>query len=138
MLGKALGLARWARDEINRIPGFYAFGRELAGQDGCFDFDETKLGINVKQTGYTGYQVEALLRDRFNIQVEMSDLYNILAIVSIGDREEDVTALVNALRQLSPGRTGSKAPKDFEIPESPEMIVTPRDAFYNSKKNRET
>jgi len=134
LLGKALGLARWARDEINRIPGFYAFGRELAGQDGCFDFDETKLGINVKQTGYTGYQVEALLRDRFNIQVEMSDLYNILAIVSIGDREEDVTALVNALRQLSPGRTGSKAPKDFEIPESPEMIVTPRDAFYNSKK----
>jgi len=134
LLGEALELARWAREEINRIPGLYAFGRELTGRDGCFDFDETKLGINVRQTGYTGYQVEALLREKFNIQVEMSDLYNILAIVSIGDRREDVTALVNALRQLSLHRGGSIKVNDFEIPESPEMIVTPRDAFYNSKK----
>ena len=31
----------------------------------------------------------------------MSDLYNILAVISIGDSREDVTALVNVLRQLS-------------------------------------
>jgi len=134
MLQEALDLARWAREEINRIPGLYAFGHELAGQPGCFDFDETKLGVNVKNTGYTGYQVESLLRKKFNIQVEMSDLYNILAIVSFADRREDVTALVNALRQLSLGRSENMKANDFAIPENPEMIVTPRDAFYNGKK----
>jgi arginine decarboxylase len=134
LLGKTLELARWARDEINRIPGLYAFGRELTGREGCFDFDETKLGVNIRQTGYTGYQVEALLRERFNIQVEMSDLYNILAVISIGDRREDVAALVNALRQLAPGGGGGTKVNDFELPENLEMIVTPRDAFYNSKK----
>jgi arginine decarboxylase len=134
MLEEALGLARWAREEINRIPGLYAFGHELTGNAGCFDFDETKLGINVRHTGYTGYQVEAMLREKFNIQVEMSDLHNILAIISIGDRKEDITALVNALRQLSLVRNENMQNNDFIIPENPEMIVTPRDAFYNEKK----
>lgn len=134
MLEQTLGLARWAREEINRIPGFYAFGHELAGQAGCFDFDETKLGVNVRNTGYTGYQMEAMLREKFNIQVEMSDLFNILAVISIGDREEDIAALINALKQLSPGRNEKAQSRELVIPENPEMIVTPRDAFYNEKK----
>ncbi len=134
LLQDTLELVRWAREEINRMTGFFAFGQELAGLPGCCDFDETKLGVNVKNTGYTGYQVEVLLREKFNIQVEMSDLYNILAIVSIGDRREDITALVNALRQLSLISPGDMRKNDFTIPDSPEMIVTPRDAFYNGKK----
>ena len=134
MLEETLELARWAREEINRIPGFHAFGHELAGWAGCFDFDETKLGVNVRNTGYTGYQIEAMLRESFNIQVEMADLYNILAIISIGDRKEDIAALVNALGKLSLGRSENIRTNDFIIPENPEMIVTPRDAFYNEKK----
>ncbi len=134
MLEETLKLVRWAREEINQIPGLYAFGDELIDKTGCFDFDETKLGVNVRNTGYTGYQIEAKLRENFNIQVEMSDLHNILAIVSIGDRKEDITAFVNALRQLSLGRNEEKVSNDFKIPDNPEMIVTPRDAFYNEKK----
>ncbi len=134
MLEETLELARWAREEINRIPGFHAFGHELAGLPGCFNFDETKLGVNVRNTGYTGYQIEAMLRESFNIQVEMSDLFNILAIISIGDRKEDIAALVSALQKLSLGRGENIRGNDFIIPENPEMIVTPRDAFYNDKK----
>lgn len=135
LLEETLGLARWARDEINTIEGLYAFGRELTGREGCTDFDETKLGINIRQLGYTGYQVEAMLREKYNIQVEMSDLYNILAIISLGDRMEDVTALVNALRKLSEGRSGNALRNATSMPDSLEMIISPRDAFYNSKKS---
>lgn len=135
LLEETLGLARWARNEINTIDGLYAFGRELAGRDGCADFDETKLGINIRQLGYTGYQVEALLREKYNIQMEMSDLYNILAIISLGDRMEDVAALVYALRELSAVRSGDTLCYSTSLPDSLEMIVSPRDAFYNSKKS---
>jgi arginine decarboxylase len=135
LLEKALGLARRARSEINGIDGLYAFGRELAGTAGCADFDETKLGIHVGRLGYTGYQVEAILREKYNIQVEMSDLYNILAIVSLGDREEDLEALVNALRDLSSGKAADAPASEVLMPENPEMIVSPRDAFYNAKKS---
>lgn len=135
LLEETLGLARWARNEINTIDGLYAFGRELAGRYGCADFDETKLGINIRQLGYTGYQVEALLREKYNIQMEMSDLYNILAIISLGDRMEDVAALVYALRELSAVRSGDTLCNATSLPDSLEMIVSPRDAFYNAKKS---
>ncbi len=135
MLEETLKLARWARDEINKINGLHAFGRELAGQPGCFDFDETKLGVYVGKTGYTGYQIEVMLREKYNIQIEMSDLYNILAIISLGDRREEVEALIHALREIASSKKDDLPANSFVIPESPEMIVTPRDAFYNAKKS---
>lgn len=135
LLEETLGLARWARNEINRIDGLYAFGRELAGREGCADFDETKLGIHIKRLGYTGYQIESLLREKYNIQVEMSDLWNILAIVSLGDRKEDMEALVHALAEISSVRNADTPARAVMLPDSPEMIVSPRDAFYNAKKS---
>jgi arginine decarboxylase len=134
MLEETLQLARWARDEINKIEGLYAFGKELIGTPGCNDFDETKLGVNVRGLGFTGYQMENKLRKEYNIQVEMSDIYNILAIISIGDRMEDVEALVNALKDIAL-KTGAKELRAATmIPQNPRMIVSPRDAFYAHKK----
>lgn len=134
MLEHTLELARNARSEINEIPGLYAFGHELAGQIGCFDFDETKLGVHVSNIGYSGYQVESMLREKYNIQIEMSDFHNILAIISLGDRQEDTAALVQALKEISNNRSESACMNDFTTPDNLEMIVTPRDAFYNEKK----
>lgn len=135
MLNHTLDLARWARTEINRIPGLYAFGNELAEKAGCFAFDETKLGVHVAGLGLSGYQAEEILRERFNIQVELSDLYNILAIITIGDREESVKLLVAALAEMAAGAESERVSPHFEIPTRPEMIVSPRDAFYSPTKS---
>jgi arginine decarboxylase len=134
LLEETLELARWAREEINKIEGVHAFGTELAGKPGCYDFDETKLGVNVINLGCTGYAAETILRKEYNIQIEMSDLYNILAVVTIGDRREDLEALVNALKSMAEKGCVNRGNRVAIIPENPEMIVTPRDAFYNSKK----
>ncbi|RCX20939.1 arginine decarboxylase [Anaerobacterium chartisolvens] len=134
MLENTLEMARWARREINSIKGLYAFGEELKGTPGCHDFDETKLGINVRGLGYTGYQMEAKLRKEYNIQIELSDLCNILAIVSIGDRREDLQALINALSDISSKVGDVEYKNTVIIPQNPKMIVSPRDAFYSPKK----
>lgn len=134
MLEKTLQLARWAREEINKIDGLYAFGKGLIGTPGCYDIDETKLGINVRRLGYTGHQMESKLRKEYNIQIELSDLCNILAVVSIGDRKEDMEALVNALKDIAGKTKVIELKNAVLIPQSPKMIVSPRDAFYSSKK----
>ncbi|MFZ5989951.1 MAG: aminotransferase class I/II-fold pyridoxal phosphate-dependent enzyme [Bacillota bacterium] len=134
LLENALGLARMAREEINKIEGLYAFGKELVGTPGCYDFDETKLGINVSGLGYTGYEMEAKLRAEYNIQIELSDLHNILAIVSVGDKEENLTALINALKDIASKTEIREYAKPTIIPQNPKMIVSPRDAFYSPKK----
>ncbi|ANY67840.1 arginine decarboxylase [Paenibacillus sp. BIHB 4019] len=134
MLEETLWLARWARDEINKIEGLYAFGQDLIGTPGCFDFDETKLSIHVAGLGYTGYQVETLLRKEYNIQLELSDMHNLLAIVSIGDSKENLETLVQALRDISSKTEKVDSKNVVAIPKSPEMIVSPRNAFYSPKK----
>jgi arginine decarboxylase len=135
MLEHTLELVRWARDEINKIEALYAFGKELIGLPGCHDFDETKLGVNVRKLGYTGYQVEKKLRNEYNIQIEMSDLYNILAVITVGDTKEDLQALVNALKDIAGKTTVEEVKNATRVPYKPKLIVSPRDAFYSPKKS---
>jgi arginine/lysine/ornithine decarboxylase len=65
---KALHIARYARDEINKIPHFYAFGKELIDGKGVFNYDETKLSINTSQLGITGLEVYDILRNEYMIK----------------------------------------------------------------------
>lgn len=132
-----LQMTRDARAEVNQIDGLYAFGKELIGQPGVYDFDETKLGIYVAGLGMTGFQAYDLLRDEYNIQVELGDTLNILAIISVGDREKPLKALIEALRDMSQ-RYGGKEGKQMKYAkialENPEVIVSPRNAFYTAKR----
>lgn len=134
MFQQVLEIARQTRDEINRWEEFYAFGQELAGTPGCFDFDESKLGINTRCLGLTGYQLESKLRKNYNIQMELSDLRNILGIISLGHRYEDLEALTHALQDIARQSKYRKARPCPAIPDSPEMVVPPRQAFYSPKK----
>jgi arginine decarboxylase len=65
-----------------------------------FDFDTTRLTINVGQLGMTGYEAERILRQRHNIQVEMSDASNVVCICTAADSPESVGALFSALEGL--------------------------------------
>lgn len=134
MLENALKLARRARKEINRIDGLYAFGKELVRKE-VADFDETKLNVNVSRLGLTGYDVDRLLREKYGIQIELADLANIMAIVSIGDDKEHLDRLVNALKDIAKNRKVIDVGDAALPPAMPSVVVTPRDAFYSEKKS---
>src|SRR3990172_1941004 len=104
LLGKALSLARWARGRIKEIPGPHRLGKKGVMERGMGDLDETKLTINVSGLGISGYEVSQILNTEHDIQVEMSDPFHVLVIVSIGDRREDLILLVKALEQVAAGR----------------------------------
>lgn len=138
LLDKAIKLAQEARSKINRIPGLFCFDREMVknplfGQMG--DFDMTKLTINVSELGLSGYQASSILNNRYHIQVEMADSLNVLVIVSIGDRRDDLNRLVEALREISKERHGQGvSPSLFSKVGLPSFGVaaqmTPREAFF--------
>lgn len=134
MLDKVLALTRQARQEINQINGLHAFGLDCTGTSGAINFDESKLGINVCRLGITGYQMEAILRERYNLQIELSDLNNILAIVSLGHYEDDVQRLIDALRNIARACVFHENRKCPQIAYCPEMVVTPRTAFYSPSR----
>ena len=42
-----------------------------------------------------------ILSNKYHIQLELSDLYNGLAVGSFGDTKENIDALINALKEIS-------------------------------------
>lgn len=129
-----VALAEETRNKINEIPYLYCPGKEIIGTPATFDFDPTKLIISVKDLGISGYEVENFLREKYNIEVELSDLYNILCIITPGDTQEETTLLVKALKDLiehfhSSSEKNIKTIK-VEVPNIPVLAISPRDAFY--------
>jgi len=129
---KALRLARRAREALNQIPGIYCFGDERIGEEAIYDYDPTKLTIHVRELGITGYEAEKWLREVHNIEVELSDLYNVLCFITAGDSEETVNALVAAIRDLSQTFYAKGTAREVRVvlPKIPVLALSPRDAFY--------
>ncbi|MBW7473595.1 aminotransferase class I/II-fold pyridoxal phosphate-dependent enzyme [Paenibacillus oenotherae] len=129
---QAIELAQYARREINSIEGLYCFGEDILGDEATYDYDPTKVTIHVRHLGITGYETENWLRDHYNIEVELSDMYNILALITPGDTRDTVETLLAALRDLSKShyRLNDVQELVVKIPEIPQLSLTPRDAFY--------
>lgn len=71
---KVAEMARYAREEINAIGGYYAYGAELINGRSIYDFDVTKLAVHTRDIGLAGIEVYDLLRDEYDIQIEFGDL----------------------------------------------------------------
>lgn len=127
-------IADYARTEINKIGGYYAYGKELINGDSVFDFDSTKLTVYTLDIGLAGIEVYDLLRDEYDIQLELGDIGNVLAYISIGDRMREVERLVSALydikRRYKKDRSGLF---DHEYI-NPMVVMTPQEAFYAAKE----
>ena len=136
LIQKALELAAVLRDLVNEVPGLYSFGEEAVGRPGFDSLDLTKVTVTVRELGITGYRAEKYLRERWGIQVEMSDLYNILVIVSFANTLEEVRRLVHALQALVEAVKSGELDRDLiraqksipELPPVPMMAMTPSNA----------
>lgn len=131
-LERAIRLANAAREEINRIPGLSCLGPEGLDRSSSFDLDPTKLCVTVTGLGLTGAEVEVMLRERYGIEVELSDLYNILCLVTLADDEASIGALVDALREIAREHCARRPARPVEVrtPEMPPLAMSPREAFY--------
>ncbi|MCR5260839.1 MAG: aminotransferase class I/II-fold pyridoxal phosphate-dependent enzyme [Candidatus Gastranaerophilales bacterium] len=128
-------LADYARGEINKIGGYYAFSKEKIDGDSIFDFDTTKLSVHTLDIGLAGIEVYDILRDEYDIQIEFGDLGNILAYLSIGDRKQEVERLVSALADIKRRYQKDKAGMLSQEYIPPTVIMTPQESFYAEKES---
>jgi arginine decarboxylase len=144
LLSRTIELANETRRRLNEIPRVLCFGEELEGRPGVFDLDPTKITITVKQLGYTGYEAEEILRRRYNVQVELADLFNCLALFTIGTTPDAAHELVYAVRELaredrpvdifSPSGVLERRLKTgtYKLPAIPRIRLVPREAFLSA------
>ncbi|WP_141431331.1 aminotransferase class I/II-fold pyridoxal phosphate-dependent enzyme [Bacillus sp. 03113] len=132
LLDRTISLAQSIRERINRIEHLYCIGEEVLKTKAAYDYDPTKLIISVKDLGLSGFDVEKWLRKHYNIEVELSDLYNILCIITPGDSEREADLLIHALEDLSKEyhTLAEKVHVQVMLPNIPVLALPPRDAFY--------
>lgn len=133
MVKKTLAFSNYAREEINKLGGYYAFGEELIDGDMVYGFDTTKLSIHTRDIGLAGIEVYDLLRDDYGIQIEFGDIGNILAIISAGDRNLEIERLISALSEIKRLHEKDKAGLFDHEYITPYIIMGPQQAFYGEK-----
>lgn len=136
LLDKTLTLARQTRSRINEIPGFHCMDKSYCDAKGRFNFDETKLVINTSELGLSGFDIFKEIRKLQNVQLELGEVSEILAVFTIGTTPSDADNLVEGLTKISE--------KYYEITDIqkvphfsyafPELIARPREAFHAPSK----
>ncbi|HEU5434320.1 MAG TPA: aminotransferase class I/II-fold pyridoxal phosphate-dependent enzyme [Thermomicrobiales bacterium] len=132
LLERAIALAADARRRLRAIPGVGVLDGEQLGAPG---FDLTKLVIDVNGLGVTGFAVEALLRERFGIGPEMSDLVGVVCLVTLADNAASIDRLVQAFATIAAERAGTSpigaALRSSGAAIAPgEQAMSPREAFF--------
>jgi arginine/lysine/ornithine decarboxylase len=135
LLGKAISLAETTRAEIRQLSGVQCIGREIVGNPGAADLDPTRVVISLRSLGLTGYEVDDLLRTVGRVQIELSDLFHVVALITISDSEKEVDQLVKGIKQIlkmPPQKSkGLLEKKEAKLPDWPPLKLSPREAFVS-------
>ena len=134
LLDNVIALATRARDILSELPGISVLTPDRLGVS---TYDLTKLVIDVHGLGMTGFEAEDILRNRFCIQPESSDLVGVVCFFTVGDTDGSTDKLITAFKTLSAER-GNQAGLDSsaELRSSGAIItpgrqaMSPRDAFF--------
>lgn len=120
------------RSEISRLPGLFAPGNELFELPGVYEYDPSRLIVNVSELGITGFEAADWLYSQKRILVEMADLYNVVLILSPASLES-ADLLIDGFSSLAAAcSTSRKNPSlpDFRGLPLPQQLLTPREAFF--------
>ena len=135
IFAKVAELAEYVRNEVSKIGDYYAFSKDLVNGDSIYDFDTTKLSVHTRDIGLAGIEVYDILRDEYDIQIEFGDIGNILAYISVGDRNRDVERLISALYDIRRRYRRNKSDLFTQEYINPQVIITPQRAFYAEKES---
>ncbi|WP_455542361.1 aminotransferase class I/II-fold pyridoxal phosphate-dependent enzyme [Intestinibacter sp.] len=135
-------------DLLDYIHDFEKELLQINGVEVVKGHDKTKVFVSLKKLGINGYNLEEILRYKYNIQVELSNYYGVLLICTIGNEKSDFEKFLSAIKSIvenySNNKNDSLEDYDEKITELmelnypdliPQKIISPREAFYSNKKS---
>lgn len=132
----AIKIAKDAKKRIDEIKGFIAHSKDYFVSKGSYNYDETKLVVELDRLSINGFELYKILKDEYHIQVELAETYVFLLLFTVGSRSKDVDILVDALKDIS-----KRFYKDDVIYDNhhyisgfPELCTRPRVAYHSPLK----
>lgn len=144
LMTRTLQLADDAKIRINQIPGLSVL--ELANTQGFVDIDRTRLTVGVSELNLTGFEADDILHRQLDVTAELPSLQHLTFIISLGNTQADIDALVSALCTLASEHSRPKSINSWQdvfIRWKKELLqihpssfiiypsISPRDAFFS-------
>ena len=129
-------LSRYAREQIAKIKGFVPCNKGHFIERGCYDYDDTKLVIKLDCLDINGFELYHLLKEKYNIQVELAETYVIMGILAIGSDKKGINRLIKALKDVSKNHYHKNVtyPHHAFSTDFPFQISRPRTAYHAPSK----
>jgi len=137
LMSRTLQLADAARTQISQIPGLSVL-EPIVPTPGFVTLDQTRLTVTVSGLGLTGFESDEILNQQLSVTAELPSLQHLTFIISLGNTEADITALVQAFTTLSKeyrrNSNNVSIPideKGTQIADTYLRLISPRDAFFS-------
>jgi lysine decarboxylase len=142
LMNKTIKLAQQARGRLKSLKGLQILELEKS-QLSFTHLDVTRLTVDVRALGLTGYEVDEILHQKLGVTAELPMLNSLTFIISLGNIEADIDKLVDGFSALIAdtnyppyqGEIGGINPYNQEDNNSYKM--SPREAFFATKKTIE-
>ncbi|MBR0366561.1 MAG: aminotransferase class V-fold PLP-dependent enzyme [Clostridia bacterium] len=92
--------------------------------------DRTRVVINFNEYELSGFEVSEMLSERFGIDVEMADLFNIVLIVTSYNNRTDIKKLIEACGVITTGAERRRTKPAFIPPAAIRDIISPSEGWY--------
>ena len=99
------------------------------------DLDPMKLTIRISDFGLNGKQADKMLLEKYGVGAELSNLHNLLFLITYADNKDTLETLKISLIDLIKGRKKRNQVMEFPIvPKIPPSKILPRKAFFGDIK----
>ena len=132
LLGRAVGLAEWARGRFREVPGLDVVGLDIAARaPGLLMHDPTKIVLTLTGTGADGQVVADVLEER-GLHLEFADRDTFAPVITMADTPATVEFMVTEIIRAVEEHRGQPRPL---VPITawtlePDPAMTPREAFF--------
>jgi arginine decarboxylase len=141
LLGEVLRLARQTAAAIGEIPDLAVMGDDVLTRPGASERDAAKITIDLTALGITGYEAADWLYEEQRVAIEGVDHRHLMFVITIGDTDESVRRLVDALAALAAMARCRQRPALGQAAFVEELFVgaeypgTPREAFLGPTRS---
>lgn len=139
LLERTLELSHQARQRLQQIPGISVIRpAQLQSKSNALDLDLTRITVDLRQLGITGFAADEFFCDRAQVVAELPGFHHMTFIVSIGNTAADIDRLVTGFEQLSQAvergevdaDAGAISPVDPLTTPISTVPLSPRQAFF--------
>ncbi len=93
------------------------------------DTDLSRLVIGFSEYEISGYEVATRLREEYNIDIEMADMYNIVCIVTPTNEKSEIDSLFAAVADIL-SQAQARERIDFLKPPIAKQVMSPKDTLF--------